>query len=255
MKKVYSNIFLIIFLLIFGCGIENIAIVDSPVKVDSRASRDTLAFLIPFGYFNKPNAFKVRGFDIYYKFYPEGSNYHSNSFTKSVQKDFDALKGVFNNVTEFNKRGFYKINLDHDRFSGRPTLKLDPSWVKGRFPLYFEFNFENLRKSNPGSVLLSIRKGSDSSAPLLVDAQTVYRSYVVDDSYIEFYEALKKSKVSDIEKRPLDLKHINKDFFTKDISPKYNLVIFVMAVGNAIEDDLYSVVLDIGSVDSFSLES
>ncbi|UER67333.1 hypothetical protein LKV13_00625 [Borrelia sp. BU AG58] len=254
MSKGFGSL-LSFFLLALGCGIEDIVIVDSPVKVDSRASRDTLAFLLPLGYFNKPNTSRIKGFDIYYKFYPEGSNYHSDSFTKTVQRDFDALKGVFNNVSEFNNRGFYKINLNHRRFSGRPTLKLDKSWVDKKFPLYFELNFEDLRKSTPGSAFISVRKGSDSSAPLITDAMTIYRSHVVDGLYSEFSEALKKSNVLDVDKRPVDLKHISNDFFTRDVSPKYNLVIFVMAVGNVIEDDFYGVILDIGSLDSFRLET
>ncbi|AAX16647.1 hypothetical protein [Borrelia hermsii] len=255
MKKFSNTTFVVISLLIFGCGIEDIAIIDSPLVVDSRASRDTLAFKLPSGYFNNHNNSKIRGFDIYYKFYPEGSNYHFGSFTKSVQRDFDALKSVFNNVNEFNRRGFYKINLDGDRSSGRPTLKLDKSWIQGKFPLYIEFNFENLRKSTPGSVFISIRNGSDSSAPLIKHIKTIYRSYVVNGLYSEFSEALKKSKVADSDKRPFDLKHISDNFFTKDVSPKYNLVIFVMAAGNAIEDELYSVIVNIGSLNSFELSN
>ncbi|QMU98934.1 hypothetical protein F0310_00595 [Borrelia sp. A-FGy1] len=254
MRKNFASI-LSFSLLVLGCGLEDITIVDPPIRVDNRASRDTLAFLLPPGYFNKLNTSKIKGFDIYYKFYPEGSNYHYDSFAKTVQKDFDALKGVFNNVSEFNSRGFYKINLHENQFSGRPTLKLDKSWIDRKFPLYFELNFEALRKNTPGSVFISIRKGSNSSAPVIDEVKTVYRSYVVDGLYVEFCEALKKNKVSDIDQRPFDLKHIDNDFFTRDVSPKYNLVIFVMAVGNLIEDDLYSVMLNIGSLGSFRLET
>ncbi|UPA16002.1 hypothetical protein bcCo53_000123 [Borrelia coriaceae] len=254
MKRFYDNIFLIIVLLIFGCGIEDIIIVDSPVPVDKRASRDTLAFLLPDWYFNKHNNSKVRGFDIYYKFYPEGAHYHSGGFTKSVERDFNALRGVFNNVNEFSRRGFYKINLDSNRFSGKPTLKLEKNWIQGKFPLYFELNFENLRKSIPGKVFINIRKGNNSSSPLL-KSFNVYRSYVFDGLYREFSEALRKARVTDSEKRPFDLKHINNSFFTTDVSPKYNLVIFVMAVGNAIEDDLYSVIVNIGNLQRFELSN
>ncbi|AHH08088.1 hypothetical protein [Borrelia anserina] len=223
------------------------------MKIDNIASRDTLAFSLPSWYFSKQNNSKVKGIDIYYKFYPEGSNYYLDSFMRSVQRDFDALKSVFNNVNEFNKRGFYKINLDRDRFSGKPTLKLDKHWIDQKFPLYFELNFENLRKNIPGSAFISIKKGSDSSAPLLRSVKTIYRSYVVDGLYREFYEALKKSEVANKDNRPFDLGHIRGSFFTKDVSPKYNLVIFVMAVGNAIESDLYSVIVNLGSLHSFEL--
>ncbi|AHE62469.1 hypothetical protein X966_00620 [Borrelia parkeri HR1] len=256
MKKFDNNIILlIVFLLVVGCGLEDIGIVDSPLVIDSRASRDTLAFALPSWYFGNNHNSRVRGFDIYYKFYPEGANYHFRGFAESVQKDFNALKSVFNNVNEFNRRGFYKINLDGDRFSGKPTLKLDKSWIQGNFPLYFELNFENLRKSTPGSVFINIRKGNNSSAPLIRSIKTVYRSYVVNDLYREFSEVLKKSKVTNSTNRPFDLKHISDSFFTKDVSPKYNLVIFVMAVGNAIEDDLYSVIVNLGSLHGFELSS
>ncbi|BDU63191.1 hypothetical protein BOFE_07310 [Candidatus Borrelia fainii] len=254
--KIFNNIILlIVFLLVVNCGLEDIVIIDSPLVIDSRASRDTLAFVLPSWYFGKNHNSRVKGFDIYYKFYPEGSNYHLKDFEKSVQKDFDALKSIFNNVNEFNRRGFYKINLDGDRFSGKPTLKLDKNWIQGNFPLYFELNFENLRKSIPGSVFINIRKGNSSSAPLIRSIKTVYRSYVVNDLYIEFSEALKKSKLTNSTNRPFDLKHISDSFFTKDVSPKYNLVIFVMAVGNVIEDDLYSVVVNLGTLHGFELSN
>ncbi|WP_421622951.1 hypothetical protein R5397_03770 [Borrelia sp. MN22-0132] len=255
MRKFDNNImFLIVFLLVVGCGLEDIIIVDSPLVIDSRASRDTLAFALPSWYFGKNHNSRVRGFDIYYKFYPEGSNYYLRGFAESVKEDFNALKSVFNNINEFNKRGFYKINLDGDRFSGTPTLKLDKSWIQGNFSLYFELNFENLRKSIPGSVFINIRKGNSSSAPLIRSIKT-YRSYVVNDLYREFSEALKKSKVTNSTDRPFDLSHISDSFFTKDVSPKYNLVIFVMAVGNVIEDDLYSVIVNLGSLHGFELSS
>nr|WP_172641969.1 hypothetical protein [Borrelia crocidurae] len=239
----------------FGCGIEDIVLVDSPSVVDSRASRDVLAFKLPYGYFDKSSNAKVRGFDIYYKFYPEGTNHNFSGFARSVQRDFDALKSVFNNVSAFNFRGFYKINLDRDRFSGSPTLKLDKSWIQGKFPLYIELNFENLRKSIPGSAFITIRKGNDSSSPILKEIRNMYRSYVVDGFYTEFFDVLKKSKVSDSKDRPFDLKHISDSFFTRDVSPKYNLVIFVMAAGNAIEGDLYSVIVNLGTLNSFELSN
>lgn len=253
MKSFYKNTFLVFLLFIFSCGLDNIILVDSPLKIDNRASRDVLAFALPSFYFDNNDNAKVKGFDIYYKFYPEGSNYHSDGFIKSVQRDFNALKSVFNNVNAFNERGFYKINLDDDHFSGKPTVKLNKSWIQGKFPLYFELDFGNLRKSTPGSVLFSIKKGNDFSAPLIGDVKTVYRSYTVDGFYVEFSEALKKSKLLDSDERPFDLKQISNDFFTKDVFPKYNLVIFVMAAGNAIESDLYSVIVNIGTLHSFEL--
>ncbi|WP_200861723.1 hypothetical protein [Borrelia persica] len=240
---------------LLGCGIEDIVLVDSPSVIDSRASRDVLAFKLPYGYFDKGSNSKVRGFDIYYKFYPEGTNHNLSGFAKSVQRDFNALKSVFNNVNAFHLRGFYKVNLDRDRFSGKPTLKLDRSWIQGKFPLYIELNFENLRKNIPGSAFITVRKGDNSSAPLLREVRNMYRSHVVDGFYSEFFDALKKSKVSDSKTRPFDLKHISDSFFTKDVSPKYNLVIFVMAAGNAIEGDLYSVIVNLGSLDSFGLSN
>ncbi|BCR21569.1 hypothetical protein [Borrelia sp. HM] len=251
-----KSTFLFVLLVVFySCGLDNAIIIDSPLKVDNRASRDILAFRLPSSYFNTKNNAKIKGFDIYYKFYPEGSNYYSNGFTKSVQKDFDVLKSVFNNINEFNRMGFYKINLDDVRFSGKPTFKLDKSWIQNKFSLYFELNFENLRKSTPGSVLLSVKKGNDFSAPVIGDVKTVYRSYTIDGAYIEFSEALKKFKLLNSDERPFDLKHISDDFFKKDVVPKYNLVIFVMAVGNPIEDDLYSVIVNIGSLHSFELSN
>ena len=253
-RNFFKNIFLFVLLFVFySCGLDNTIIIDSPLKVDNRASRDILAFRLPSSYFNTNNNSKIKGFDIYYKFYPEGSNYHSDGFTKSVQKDFDVLKSVFNNINEFNRMGFYKINLDDVRFSGKPTFKLDKSWIQGQFPLYFEINFENLRKSIPGPVLFSVKKGDDFSAPVIGDVKTVYRSYTIDDVYVEFSQALKKVKLLNSDDRPFDLKHINDDFFIKDVVPKYNLVVFVMAVGNPIEDDLYSVIVNIGSLHSFEL--
>ncbi|MGF7101541.1 hypothetical protein [Borreliella kurtenbachii] len=235
----------------FGCGLDNILIFPSPEKVDNRISRDSVAFFLPAGYFSNQAAGKLRGFDIYYKFYPEGANYHISSFQKSVEKDFEALKGVFDNVSEFNNRGFYKINLSSTIYSGKPVFKLNKEWVDNKLPLYFEINFGELRKDVPGEAFIIVRNGITSSSAIL-EKKNIYRSYINKGEYVGFSKSIKKSNFSDKEKRPIDLKHINEDFFTKDIAPKYNLVIFVMGVGSIV-DDAYSVLINLGDLSGFSL--
>ncbi|MBB6213239.1 hypothetical protein QIA17_01150 [Borreliella californiensis] len=237
----------------FGCGLDNILILPSPEKVDSRISRDSLAFFLPAGYFSNQAADKLRGFDIYYKFYPEGANYHISSFQKSVEKDFEALKGVFDNVSEFNNRGFYKINLSSTIYSGKPVFKLNKEWVDSKLPLYFEINFGELRKDVPGEAIIIVRNGSTASSDIL-EKKNIYRSYIDKGEYVGFSKSIKKFNFSDKEKRPIDLKHINEDFFTKDIAPKYNLAIFVMGVGSIV-DDAYSVLINLGDLSGFSLSN
>ncbi|WKC90531.1 hypothetical protein [Borreliella carolinensis] len=235
----------------FGCGLDNILILPSPEKVDNRISRDSVAFFLPTGYFSNQAAGKLRGFDIYYKFYPEGANYHIGSFQKSVEKDFEALKGVFDNVNEFNNRGFYKINLSSTVYSGKPIFKLNKEWVDNKLPLYFEINFGELRKDVPGEAFIIVRNGITSSSTIL-EKKNIYRSYIDKGEYVGFSKSIKKSNFSYKEKRPIDLKHINEDFFTKDIAPKYNLAIFVMGVGSIV-DDAYSVLINLGDLSGFSL--
>ncbi|WP_434238840.1 hypothetical protein VSX39_00615 [Borreliella burgdorferi] len=237
----------------FGCGLDNILILPSPEKVDSRISRDSVAFFLPAGYFSNQAAGKLRGFDIYYKFYPEGANYHISSFQKSVEKDFEALKGVFDNVSEFNNRGFYKINLSSTVYSGKPVFKLNKEWVDGKLPLYFEINFGELRKDVPGEAFITVKNGNTSSSVIL-EKKNIYRSHIDKGEYVGFSKSIKKSNSLDKEKRPIDLKHINEDFFTKDIAPKYNLAIFVMGVG-IIVDDAYSVLINLGDLSGFSLSN
>ncbi|WKC89410.1 hypothetical protein QIA20_01240 [Borreliella japonica] len=229
-------------------------ILPPPEKIDNRISRDSLAFFLPASYFSDQVAGNLRGFDIYYKFYPEGANYHINSFQKSVERDFEALKGVFDNVSEFNNRGFYKINLSSTIYSGKPVFKLNKEWVDNKLPLYFEINFEELRKDVPGEAFIIVRNGNTSSSPVLLEKTNIYRSYIDKGEYIGFSKSIKKSDFLDKEKRPMDLKHINDDFFTKDIAPKYNLAIFVMGVGNVV-DDAYSVLIDLGDLSGFSLSN
>ncbi|WKC88480.1 hypothetical protein [Borreliella japonica] len=229
-------------------------ILPPPEKIDNRISRDSLAFFLPASYFSNQAAGNLRGFDIYYKFYPEGANYHINSFQKSVERDFEALKGVFDNVSEFNNRGFYKINLSSTIYSGKPVFKLNKEWVDNKLPLYFEINFEELRKDVPGEAFIIVRNGNTSSSPVLLEKTNIYRSYIDKGEYIGFSKSIKKSDFLDKEKRPMDLKHINDDFFTKDIAPKYNLAIFVMGVGNVV-DDAYSVLIDLGDLSGFSLSN
>ncbi|WNY62601.1 hypothetical protein RAC47_00615 [Borreliella carolinensis] len=235
----------------FGCGLDNILILPSPEKVDNRISRDSVAFFLPESYFSNQAAGKLRGFDIYYKFYPEGANYHISSFQKSVEKDFEALKGVFDNVSEFNNRGFYKINLSSTVYSGKPVFKLNKEWVDNKLPLYFEINFGELRKDVPGEAFIIVRNGITSSSAIL-EKKNIYRSYIDKGEYVGFSKSIKKSNFSNKEKRPIDLKHINEDFFTKDIAPKYNLAIFVMGVGSIV-DDAYSVLINLGDLSGFSL--
>ncbi|WNY69293.1 hypothetical protein [Borreliella andersonii] len=237
----------------FGCGLDNILILPSPEKVDNRISRDSVAFFLPAGYFSNQVASKLRGFDIYYKFYPEGANYHISSFQKSVERDFEALKGVFDNVREFNNRGFYKINLSSTVYSGKPVFKLNKEWVDGKLPLYFEINFGELRKDVPGEAFITVKNGNTPSSVLL-EKKNIYRSHIDKGEYMGFSKSLKKSNFLDKEKRPIDLKHINDDFFTKDIAPKYNLAIFVMGVGSIV-DDAYSVLINLGDLSGFSLSN
>ncbi|WNY65608.1 hypothetical protein QIA45_00610 [Borreliella andersonii] len=237
----------------FGCGLDNILILPSPEKVDNRISRDSVAFFLPAGYFLNQVASKLRGFDIYYKFYPEGANYHISSFQKSVERDFEALKGVFDNVREFNNRGFYKINLSSTVYSGKPVFKLNKEWVDSKLPLYFEINFGELRKDVPGEAFITVRSGNTPSSVLL-EKKNIYRSHIDKGEYMGFSKSLKKSNFLDKEKRPIDLKHINDDFFTKDIAPKYNLAIFVMGVGSIV-DDAYSVLINLGDLSGFSLSN
>lgn len=228
-------------------------ILPSPEKVDNRISRDSVAFFLPAGYFSNQVASKLRGFDIYYKFYPEGANYHISSFQKSVERDFEALKGVFDNVREFNNRGFYKINLSSTVYSGKPVFKLNKEWVDSKLPLYFEINFGELRKDVPGEAFITVRNGNTPSSVLL-EKKNIYRSHIDKGEYMGFSKSLKKSNFLDKEKRPIDLKHINDDFFTKDIAPKYNLAIFVMGVGSIV-DDAYSVLINLGDLSGFSLSN
>ncbi|EEC22206.1 hypothetical protein LRB59_03705 [Borreliella burgdorferi] len=237
----------------FGCGLDNILILPSPEKVDNRISRDSVAFFLPAGYFSNQAAGKLRGFDIYYKFYPEGANYHISSFQKSVEKDFEALKGVFDNVSEFNNRGFYKINLSSTVYSGKPVFKLNKEWVDSKLPLYFEINFGELRKDVPGEAFITVKNGNTSSSVIL-EKKNIYRSHIDKGEYVGFSKSIKKSNSLDKQKRPIDLKHINEDFFTKDIAPKYNLAIFVMGVG-IIVDDAYSVLINLGDLSGFSLSN
>ncbi len=131
-----------------------------------------MAFFLPADYFSNQAAEKLRGFDIYYKFYPEGANYHVSSFRKSVEKDFEALRGVFDNVSEFNNRGFYKINLSATMYSGKPVFKLNKEWVDSKLPLYFEINFGELRKDVPGEAFIIVRNGNTSSSPILLEKKT-----------------------------------------------------------------------------------
>ncbi|WKD00489.1 hypothetical protein QIA01_00615 [Borreliella americana] len=237
----------------FGCGLDNILILPSPERVDNRISRDSVAFFLPAGYFSSQEAGKLRGFDIYYKFYPEGANYHISSFQKSVEKDFESLKGVFDNVGEFNNRGFYKINLSSTVYSGKPVFKLNKEWVDSKLSLYFEINFGELRKDVPGEAFIIVKNGNTSSSVIL-EKKTIYRSHIEKGEYIGFSKSIKKSNLLDKEKRPIDLKHINEDFFTKDIAPKYNLAIFVMGVGSIV-DDAYSVLINLGDLSGFSLSN
>ncbi|MCD2371608.1 hypothetical protein LRB25_01675 [Borreliella burgdorferi] len=237
----------------FGCGLDNILILPSPEKVDNRISRDSVAFFLPAGYFSNQAAGKLRGFDIYYKFYPEGANYHISSFQKSVEKDFEALKGVFDNVSEFNNRVFYKINLSSTVYSGKPVFKLNKEWVDSKLPLYFEINFGELRKDVPGEAFITVKNGNTSSSVIL-EKKNIYRSHIDKGEYVGFSKSIKKSNSLDKQKRPIDLKHINEDFFTKDIAPKYNLAIFVMGVG-IIVDDAYSVLINLGDLSGFSLSN
>ncbi|WNY63783.1 hypothetical protein QIA00_00615 [Borreliella americana] len=237
----------------FGCGLDNILILPSPERVDNRISRDYVAFFLPASYFSSQEAGKLRGFDIYYKFYPEGANYHISSFQKSVEKDFEALKGVFDNVSEFNNRGFYKINLSSTVYSGKPVFKLNKEWVDSKLSLYFEINFGELRKDVPGEAFIIVKNGNTSSSVIL-EKKTIYRSHIDKGEYIGFSKSIKKSNLLDKEKRPIDLKHINEDFFTKDIAPKYNLAIFVMGVGSIV-DDAYSVLINLGDLSGFSLSN
>ncbi|MCD2373730.1 hypothetical protein LRB48_00210 [Borreliella burgdorferi] len=237
----------------FGCGLDNILILPSPEKIDNRISRDSVAFFLPAGYFSNQEAAKLRGFDIYYKFYPEGANYHISSFQKSVEKDFEALKGVFDNVSEFNNRGFYKINLSSTVYSGKPVFKLNKEWVDSKLSLYFEINFGELRKDVPGEAFIIVRNGNTPSSVIL-EKKTIYRSHIEKGEYIGFSKSIKKSNLLDKDKRPIDLKHINEDFFTKDIAPKYNLAIFIMGVGSIV-DDAYSVLINLGDLSGFSLSN
>ncbi|WPM06308.1 hypothetical protein QIA41_03660 [Borreliella sinica] len=229
-------------------------ILPPPERVDNRISRDSVAFFLPSDYFSDQTAENLRGFDIYYKFYPEGANYHISGFQKSVERDFEALKGVFDNISEFNNRGFYKINLSPTIYSGKPVFKLNKEWVDNKLPLYFEINFEELRKDVPGEAFIIVRNGNTSSSPVLLEKTNIYRSYIDKGQYVGFSESIKKSNLLDREKRPIDLRHINDDFFTRDIAPKYNLAIFVMGVGSVV-DDAYSVLIDLGDLSGFSLSN
>ncbi len=202
----------------FGCGLDNILILPSPEKVDNRISRDSVAFFLPAGYFSNQAAGKLRGFDIYYKFYPEGANYHISSFQKSLEKDFEALKGVFDNVSEFNNRGFYKINLSSTVYSGKPVFKLNKEWVDSKLPLYFEINFGELRKDVPGEAFITVKNGNTSSSVIL-EKKNIYRSHIDKGEYVGFSKSIKKSNLLDKQKRPIDLKHINEDFLQKILPP------------------------------------
>ncbi len=138
-------------------------------------------------------------------------------------------------------------------YSGKPVFKLNKEWVDSKLPLYFEINFGELRKDVPGEAFITVKNGNTSSSVIL-EKKNIYRSHIDKGEYVGFSKSIKKSNLLDKQKRPIDLKHINEDFFTKDIAPKYNLAIFVMGVGSIV-DDAYSVLINLGDLSGFSLSN
>ncbi len=76
-----------------------------------------------------------------------------------------------------------------------------------------------LRKDVPGEAFITVKNGNTSSSVIL-EKKNIYRSHIDKGEYVGFSKSIKKSNSLDKEKRPIDLKHINEDFFYKRYCPQ-----------------------------------